>query len=399
MKLLSKIQHPKLLSCLFVGLIGIGGIVNAPNFISSFSSSIKENKTDIQWAFSRADAKYAENFVSKQGYIDLNGALANLIGQKVLNDVIKLSNGHLTMVVDKLDMEPYVENITDFKKYLDEKEIPLLYIQAPHKLPTDMDENLPKDIITYPNRNADELLLGLNQNNISTLDLREKMKEDKIDYNEAFYKTDHHWTFETGFWAHTKILEQINEILDIDVVNKEAIDINNYHLTTYENAFLGSRGNRVGSNFTEPDDITTILPKFETNFILEIPRQNIKREGEFKDTLIFDKTTSDVEIDLNLDAQTHSYSYYLGGDNEYLKITNAQAPINKRIFLIKDSFNIPMTPFLAMHYKEVHTYDMRDGNGGSINKMLQKLEEVNPDMLLAMYYPGAFREETLTFLN
>ncbi|ONI41164.1 hypothetical protein AN396_04055 [Candidatus Epulonipiscium fishelsonii] len=74
------------------------------------------------------------------------------------------------MVVDKLDMEPYVENITDFLKNIDEKEISLLYIYRLHISYLLIDENLPKDIITYPNRNADELLLGLNQNNISSLD-------------------------------------------------------------------------------------------------------------------------------------------------------------------------------------------------------------------------------------
>jgi hypothetical protein len=380
----SKILLPILFCCTIVFV----GFINISNFKSSYDKSIEDNKDNKQLALSKVESTYAENFEGKNNFITLNGAFANLIGKKTLNNVVKLENGYLTETVEKIDTEPLIENTVEFKKYLDEKSIPFLYVQAPYKMPTD-DSYLPEGVESFANQNADNLLNGLKQNNIDTLDLREEIQKDRIDHYSLFYKTDHHWNIRGAFYGYTKVLDKISSILNTDI-NEDYTNINNYKSTIYENIFLGSRGKRVGPYYGGVDDFEILTPKFETNLTLEIPTKKIFKEGSFEDSLLFKENL--VKDYYN----THPYRTFLKGESESVKIKNNISNNNKKIFIIKDSFTRPLSTFLALQYDEIYLYDLRHC---STDDMIFKIEEVNPDILICMYNPNQLNENMFTFLD
>jgi len=341
--------------------------------------SIKETNQNIEKLF-------AENFINKQYYINLNADIASLFNHKELNRVIKLSNGYLTEAVPKLDTEPYATNTLEFNEYLDNLNIPFIYIQAPHKLPNDFE--LPLGYETFANRNADNLISQLDD--ISVLDLRQLIMAEGLSHYNLFYKTDHHYKIETAFWATSKITDFISPILSV-IPNSYLQDINNYHCDTYENIFLGSRGSRTSESFAGSDDFTVIYPKFDTYLTIDIPTKNIHKTGSFSETLMH----TQANIALNVPHQTNIYEIYLGWDVDYLKITNHFSVNDKKIFIIRDSFARPLGPFLSLQYGEVHMVDLRKNTPDGL---LTHINEVNPDIVILMLCPQTFEDKMFTFL-
>ena len=120
---------------------------------------------------------------------------------------------------------------------------------------------MPKGLIDYANENADVLLKTLNEQQVETMDLREYFKEMPI--QEEYFITDHHWKIKTAFEAVNYISEILNNEYNFNTDNFYT-DINHYHITTQENAYLGSIGKRNGKFYGGLDDFEYIVPNFET---------------------------------------------------------------------------------------------------------------------------------------
>lgn len=375
------------LPMLFCSTIVFLGFINISNFKNKYKESVEKNPDNMQVALSNIENEYAKSFDGKNNFITLNGAFSNLVGKKGLNDIVKLENGYLTEMKPEVNTENLVKNTVKLKNYLDDKNIPFLYIQAPYKMETD-DSYLPVGFKSYANKNTDNLLSGLNKNGIDILDLREEIKKDGLNHYSLFFKTDHHWNSDGAFWAHEKVLKKVNSILGD---KQDYLDISNYNIKTYEKWFLGSRGKRVGPYFGGVDDISLITPKFDTNITIEIPSQNIKKSGTFEETILFMKN-----IDTKNFYNTNPYSVYLGEDYPYIKITNNNSKSNRKLFFIKDSFSRPMASFLLNYYDEIHLYDVRYG---SSKEMIEKIESINPDIVSCMYNPSSVYDMPFKFID
>jgi hypothetical protein len=78
------------------------------------------------------------------------------------------------------------------------------------------------------------------------------MKENGIDKYSLFYKTDHHWTTETGLWATNVIANQLKDNYGIDY-DEQKLDIKNYVVEKHSGFFLGYRKTRRFSIFRKRD--------------------------------------------------------------------------------------------------------------------------------------------------
>lgn len=65
----------------------------------------------------------------------------------------------------------------------------------------------------YANDNADGLAEALREADIPVLDLRDSIVRD-MDFDSAFYASDHHWKPRTGLWAAGEILGELNALFD-----------------------------------------------------------------------------------------------------------------------------------------------------------------------------------------
>ena len=320
---------------------------------------------------------FKNNFINNKGtYINLNGLMARIMGQREMNDVVLLKNGHLTRPgYDKLTLKTEVEQLTKLYNKQKEKNKDFLFVLAPSQV-SKYEDLIPEEIKKkeYTNYNGDKLIEGLKENNIPYIDLREELHKEGITQAEAFFKTDHHWNIETGFWAYTKIIDRLLEDKTISKVDKEFLDLKNYTIEIKKNLFLGSSGKRVGKYYAGVDDFPVITPKKDFNFEVELVEENIKKQGKFEEVLCdVNKLKKDY-------FNSGQYGYYTVKDNQR-NIINKDALEEKKVLLIGDSFsNIPL-PFLSLNFVNVHKIAMKNFK----ENFEQYYNEYDPDIVILLF--------------
>lgn len=320
--------------------------------------------------------------VFKEAAIEGNGLFQRIIDRKTVEDispddkVIKMNDGSLTFITDKiLDVDIRAENIVKFNKFLKEKNIYGLYIQAPHKT-NENNSQLPKGVINLANETADEIIDKM-KGQIDILDIRTEMNSDGIDFTNAFFKTDHHWKPETAFYAFTKVASILKNNCEFEI-NDEILNLNNYNKKVLEKWFLGSEGKRVGSLYAGVDDISIISPKFNTNLEMIWPSYGIHDKGQWLDTVVMDNSNEGKNY-----YNSNPYAMYMGGDRDLQIIKNHNSLNDKKVVIVRDSFGCAFTPFLSLTCKELSVIDLRHYEGS----LYDYVEENKPDVVMFLFNP------------
>ena len=297
---------------------------------------------------------------NKGTYINLNGAMAKLLGQPMMNERVKLKNGHLTSVVSwrhsQEDIEYTAQNITSLARTQEKNGGQFLFVLAPSQI-SKYEDLLPEGYTDTMNDTSDTLLSLLDQNGVAYLDLREALHKDQISNADAFFVTDHHWRPQTGFWAYTKILSALEESGAIASVDGFYTDSSHYDFVTYPNTFLGSSGKRTGICYAGVDDSIFIQPQFDTEITLTIPDRELELTGRYEEVCYNSEDTLNPD---NPDYfQFNAYGLYGWGDNSLNRWRNENAPDNSKVMLIGDSFgNIPFS-LMSIYFSDCDELDMR----------------------------------------
>jgi hypothetical protein len=308
-------------------------------------------------------------FVNKGTYIELNGLIARLTGRWKLNHVIKLKNRYLIREdgegVPRFDTSPYLSGIQKFADFCKSRNIAFLYVQAPVKI-CKYDNQLPAGVSDFVNENMDEFVSLVRDSGIEALDLREALHNDGLDHYQAFFKTDHHWTPETGFWAANKIQNYFaaKELLNIDTV---ASDLSNYHIDVYPHIFMGSAGQETGVMWGGIDNISLIYPKFDTN--IRVSGNGFTKTGSFKD-VVFDMSYMERGF------EKATYIVYPFFYRQFIHFENQAAKNKKTILVLSDSFGSVNAPFLSLDVENLlFSYS-------GYNDLINVLNNSKPDIVV-----------------
>lgn len=322
----------------------------------------------------------------KQAYITLNGGFQRLMGLRHVNERYRLDNGQLTYVIPKTDVTGMAENTIAFRDALAEMEIPYCYVNTLFKIDPN-DKQLPPSVEDWSGENTDRFLALLEENDVMTLDLRRLEKEQGLDHYSMYFRTDHHWTPEAGFWAYTQIAAWLEKQDNNFAVNPIITNGDNYVHTVYEEVFCGSAARRVGPLYAGLDNLTVITPKFETHLSSFVPAYANFREGNYEDTLLYYEHLSKDNL-----LETSAYGTYLGEDQPEMILTNHSRSQNlavqstpKKLLILKDSSALVVAPYLVLSYDEIRLIDLRSFQGD----LMAYIQEYQPDMVLTIYNPGA----------
>ncbi len=344
----------------------------------SFENTVRTVEGNIDY--------YTSNLLfGRMKFVELNSAFNRLVGMKIVSgtdSVLVMKNGYLTFEAYPVDTSYAQESTSYFAKQLEDKGINFLYVQCPSKEnPTD--NQLPHGVEDNYNINAYNLVNGLSQKNVPYIDLRKDLNNDFGDYYSRFFRTDHHWTPETGVWAAGKIAEELNEKYDYGI-NTDLGNINNYNVDVYEKYCFGSQGKKATLKYAEPEDISFIYPKAETDFTVTYDKEN-PVTGSFEDALlrrsVFDK------IDY---YNISTYSAYLNGNHSMIRIHNNKLDNGKRMVYILDSFSSSVVPFLATEIEDILVLDLRSFNGS----VTTAIDTFKPDTVIVAYNPSTFSADT-----
>lgn len=334
---------------------------------------------NIGWNPSKIESTYNDNFYSKMSYINLQGVLANLMGQKILNGVIKGDNGKLNFLwavdyeFDEKDESKKVEKVIAILKHAQRGGSKVLYVQRPWAV-----SNLPYGKHFEYNMQYDYWCKSIKTAGIPVLDLRTSM-EDKLD----FFTTDHHWKTESAYYATANIIGEINRIYDFNLTDYKSDFFNerNYIKRNYKDSFLGAEGVRTGNYFAGKDDFEIIYPKFDTKFLFQQYSKGDmywEKEGDYRSVFIAQELLND-ETYLNK-YNSHAYGAY----NEN-RVKNEKSNNNLKALIIADSFARPQLGLYSLCFKETRYLDPQEGR--YTDSYVEYIDEYQPDVVILMF-PG-----------
>lgn len=286
--------------------------------------------------------RYNDLFWKKQSLINLNGRLAGLLGIRSYfknKNIYVTSDKWITGWYGKTSTDYEIEQITDFRNFLDENGIKLLYVNEPVKYIDDSVFEKEFGMASYSNRNLDLFLSRLDKAGIHYIDLREGIKAERLDVKKLFYRTDHHWTTPAGLWATKKIAKGMNDCCGYSI-DTSIYDEANYTFTEWKNCWLGEQGRLIAESYAGRDDYTEVKPKFKTSFLFK--DNNGLEEGTF-DGFVNERVYA-PESNMNATPSWH-YSYLRRN------VINNKVDYGK-VLLMGDSYDHVVAPFLSLAVHE-----------------------------------------------
>ena len=373
-------------SASYVAQAGLSDSRGAPGHRGAAGTVQAEPLLDqVQDFLSTADATANSALDRGHLFIQLYGGVQALSDRTVVEDVdpqysvVKLTDGTLTFVNSQpQDVSDHGRSVARLALALEDRDIPLLYVQAPQKLQPG-DDRLPEGVVDYGDDYADQILSVLEEQAVPTLDLRESFAASGRDWSSFFFRTDHHWTPEAAFTAH----QTLAQVLESDygfTIPEENTDPAAFTRTNLSDFFLGSQGKRVGSLYAGVDDIEIWKPNFDTDFTYSIPIYDMERTGPFEESLLFPERIEEKDF-----FNGNPYTLYAGGDYPMARIYNELSPDRPRIMLLRDSYACVLTPFLALDCSELITIDLRYFQ----DDLLTYVDWLEPDLVLVMYTAGS----------
>ncbi len=297
--------------------------------------------------------------------------------RRIINDVVVMNDGRL--ILRQGDAPPSydekINNIVALKDYLESKDIPMLFVRVPDKMQDT--SQLPQGYANTILEDGVSFMAQLSQNGVASLDLREEMMRENMDFATAFYRGDHHWTAETALWSFGKIATVMNTEYGFSL-DEDTWDAQSYEKITYQNVFMGSESERIGDPGLK-EDITVLIPRFETAFTVN----NINEYGQDEAALRGDFT--DVFVPKTKEAQHDDFSQYdlNAADSGFARYINENAAEQKKVLLIADSFGRVFSTYLACSTAQVSYLSISEENN---MKLYPVLADEEFDMVIFMVY-------------
>lgn len=349
----------------------------------SFYEKLKTAEADLKGYVSTVETFCNENVPGRTGFIEAYIGLQKGMGSRIIDGddvVVKMNNGLLTFLSSRLtDQEAgtCADNLTAFAVFCESLGADFLYVQTPNKI-NKYDNQLPAGVDDYANDNADGLVEALREADIPVLDLRDSIVRD-MDFDSAFYASDHHWKPQTGLWAAGQILEELNILYD-GGFDTSKCDPGSYDEQVYRGIFLGALGKKTGKGYVPMDDMSILTPAYDTDFTMKITGSGYTYKGSFREAFI-----DESQLETGDYYTKNPYAAYFRDDQALVEVTNHLQQEGKKVLFLKDSFGLSTAPFLAAAIRELDVIDLRHFNG-SLEKYMK---ESRPDIVVVMYNPKA----------
>lgn len=359
----SYLLRKKIFAVLFlIVIVGYGGI-NAWYGIRTWIWEVNECLEDgitletapdvVTEIVTELDESIIASMYGRMNFIETYSYIQVLLDKKEFNNFtyIKDKDGymHLASVFreDSDDMEKYAKRLKRMQDYVASRGTKVLFFVPPGKYvrgETEFTIGMPVD---DPNNLVDELLFFLNRYGVETVDGRKYIPNEGMSVQEAFFKTDHHWTIPAAFEATQVLVEQMEEKFGVDLDPDDYyLDPAQYERVTYRNGMLGSMGRTTGANYSGLEDFEALWPTFECHYnryYLNTMEEIVNIRGTTQEALM-DTDILLANEDMYVESQ---YSLYLDGLRPYERIINEDNPDGCRILAIRDSYFSPMMVFLA----------------------------------------------------
>lgn len=198
---------------------------------------------------------------------------------------------------------------------------------------------------------------------VTWIDLKDAIRGD-----DAFYRTDHHWSTMGAYQGYTALASAMNG--NVTILDHEP--------TLVSDSFYGTTYSSAGAGWVEPDKMYTWVPESGSITVTRYP------EGKPLPGSLYDLSKLELK---------DKYSMFLGGNQPLCVIENTDAATDQKLLVIRDSYSDSLAPFLALDYEEVHLFDPRY----NLTSISQYVEENAIDQVLVLYSAANFASDTHLF--
>ena len=292
---------------------------------------------------------FASRVVNKQQLVDINGSMAKLLNMNGLYADMGMyitDDLHIVSAASYTSTDYEYEQTVSFSEFLKENNINLLYVNEPTKYIDDSLFSNNFGIESYSNRNMDRFIERIRSAGITAIDLRENIKEEGLDISDIFYRTDHHWTAESGLWASRIIADGLSKYCGYSI-DTSIYDKSYYTFNEWKECWLGEQGQKVSIVYVGLDDFTLIRPDFPTDYTFKLSAGNT--DGTF------DEFISKKIFDIPKEDRITNWHYL------YRKISCINNNVKEgKILLIGDSYANVTEPFISLGVHEIDILDPRE---------------------------------------
>ncbi len=318
------------------------------------------------------EEKLTASFPIRYSLIELNGMFRWGLGQREMNDVVRLNNNFLSPVTPPLEPELIREEagtIGDISDALKALDIPFIFIAPAARIQCDTD--FPPGYESFENINYEIFMQELKAREVRILDLEEEFKKDGIKREEHYYSTDHHWNQRAALYCTEKLGKLLSHVTDTPF-SPEALKEEDFEDRLYPRVMIGSLAQRTGAVFAGGlEDFSVCMPK-EPRHLRELVSG---QSGDIPE-LFYDLSRVEEKSYV-----TTAYESVYGKDGARAYV-NDDLEEGLVILFLADSFGYPMEPFLTQYAKALHI-----GSSYSMESISRKvLEEIKPDAVVVLKY-------------
>lgn len=267
-------------------------------------------------------------------------------------------------------LELYAKKVRKFADAAGADGAKTMFISFPEKsyIKNDFEKGMPVREYDYI---QDEFLTYLMGNRVDSLDLRNSLKRRGSEKDELYYRTDKAMTTYGSFEVFCSIVSELDKRYGMSMDPENIYtDRSNYTVEEYPGAFIGNMAREAGSIFSGRDDFEIYIHAFPQEFRWEYVNQKKQTFNKVGDSEILMKREYLNNDDIYARDPIRTY---LGGLNDWDKITNLKKPDAPKILCIRDDNFSAVATFLAPLCSELHLVNP-SADGTDITKYIRDNE-------------------------
>lgn len=319
------------------------------------------------------EGRINEDLRQKYPLVNLNGAMNRALGIHTLNEVQKLHSGYLADFPQTGGVDVLLDKLEALSDFFREQDEPFLCVPVPEK--DNFYDAQPAPGYEGGQQIAQEFYAQLESRGVPTLNMDQVFREQGMTLEDVYFRTDHHWLPEAALVAAREILSVFQADYDPSLTS-DTLAREYWSVDVYEDWMLGSEGRRTGIHYAGVDDLSYIHPNFPTQF-------QVDRLFSYR---VLGRDNRDNVYDLSkLEAvdlfDGDAYGLY-GNNYPMAYIRNPLAANDRRLLMVGNSFQLPVSCFLATQFTEIYILDLRTYEEGSFPEFLA---QIDPDLTLLLF--------------
>lgn len=318
---------------------------------------------------------YTDQFIKRDSLLKLYTKLQIKMNKSTVRGYYIIDNEWImpgkVVKQDDDQIKSIADKVNEFSKKIKKDGREIYYVSTPCKSQA-LDGLYPKYAGEgFALENVSKFGKDLNKNYINFINIDKYFHEKFSDKEKEkmYFKTDHHWNELGAFEGFKYIIKNMNVLNEN---NKNLIDDSNFEKSEItDKKFLGSYNRNLFSLFSKDENIPYVISKERKKY------EYFNNNGE--EYVISDENNL-ISTEKTSDEITYGGAYT--NDIPLYKIENKDAPINKKILIVRDSYQAPTTLLFADLFSSVEILDPRNTIDLNVSKVVN---ESNPDIVVFMF--------------